>query len=277
MEKTRPILVFLIAAMFTAACGSETPKPLRIDGSTGVKPLMEALAAGYQKKDSTQQFIFGEGLNPEKRIEALVNGDIDIAMASHGIDVPSLEARDLAVVEFARMAVVWGIHESAGVSALNIDQVCGIYSGTITNWKEIGGNDVSIVRFARPATEVDSEEMLAHIACLKPEMLEQANELFPKSGAMARAITSTPGSIGMTTMVRVAQSEGKMVAASLNSIEPATDNVRRGLYPMVRSSFLVVRTDFPPSVKTLVRFIRSHKGAQIIEANSAAPTVLAQE
>jgi ABC-type phosphate transport system substrate-binding protein len=74
---------------------------LLIDGSTGVKPLIAALANQYAEAADNPEIVIGEGLRPNDRIQALLDGNIDIAMASHGIDAERLYRQGLKVHKIA--------------------------------------------------------------------------------------------------------------------------------------------------------------------------------
>ena len=138
---------------------------LVVDGSTGVKPLIESLAAEYQKLPSPPEIEIGSGLKPEARLKALINKEIDIAMASHGIDIEHINTLGLKVHRIAKAAVVMGVNQNVNISNISHQQLCDIYDGTLSNWQQIGGENQVITPFIRPFNEVDSEVIHAQISC----------------------------------------------------------------------------------------------------------------
>lgn len=213
----------------------------------------------------------GRGLGTRARLEALAAGKIDIALASHGVDVEELARQGMAVHEIAKGAVVFAVNASVPVTGLTARQICDVYAGRITNWKELGGPDLAIAPRARPDTEVDAEVVRAKIGCLKDLQMAEAVRLMPTTGDMARELAATAGAIGMTTMTVVEQSRERIRPLSLDGIAPRAENVKNQRYNLTRDSFLITKATPSPAVARFLDFIRSPAGAEVIAANGAVP------
>jgi phosphate transport system substrate-binding protein len=244
---------------------------LRLDGSTGVAPLAAALAKSYGGKNSGERFEIGKGLGTKARIEALKVGDIDIALASHGLRIAELKASGMDVTEIARTPVVFATNGNVGISSISADQVCGIYKGDITNWKEIGGRDHPIVALIRPDSEVDTEVVREQVSCFKSLKAPDHVKVMPRAGDMATELGKTSGSIGMTTTTLVEQSGGKITALSLDGIAPEERNVAGGKYRLVREAYLVTKSPSTREVGRFLEYIASSEGADTIRKNGAIP------
>ena len=242
-----------------------------LDGSTGVMPLASALAKAFQEKHPGAAFEYGAGLDTKARFQALADGKIDVALASHGLRVEDLTKQGMVVHEIARTAVVFGVNDSVSVSNLTGQQVCDIYSGKVTNWKALGGPDLEIAVRTRPESEVDTEVVRDGIACLKDLKMAGSVKAMPKSGDMAKELAAVPGAIGMTSMTVVEQSKGKIKAVSLNGIAPSADNVKGKSYTLIRESFFVTRGSPSPTVVRFIEFTRGSSGNGVIAANGAVP------
>lgn len=265
---------FSITAASTALAVSVCAQPAErvvLDGSTGVMPLASALAKAYQARNPGAAFEFGKGLGTKARFQALAEGKIDVALASHGLRVDEITKQGMVVHEIARIAVVFGVNESVPVSNLTAQQVCDIYSGKLTHWKALGGPALEIAVRTRPESEVDTEVVRAGIGCLKDLRMAESVKAMPKSGDMAKELAAVPGAIGMTTMTVVEQSKGKIRAVSLGGVAPSAENVKRIAYALVRESFFVTRGSPPPAVARFVEFTRSSGGEDVIAANGAVP------
>src|SRR5688500_10654697 len=93
----------LVLAVWAAAC--VRPREIvRIDGSPGVAPLVAALVSEYRRENPSATVDVGAGLGSSARIQALADGKIDVAMASHGVVPAELQRRGLAAHEIARTA-----------------------------------------------------------------------------------------------------------------------------------------------------------------------------
>ena len=244
---------------------------LLIDGSTGVKPLIEALIAEYQNTAQVPLITIGKGLNPQKRIQALIDQDIDIAMASHGIDIEQISKLGLTVHHIAKVAVVIGVNDSVKINDINHQQLCEIYQGKLDNWQLLGGDKQIIHPFIRPFSEVDTEVIAAHIHCFTESSISTKIPEMAKSGQMARALSQTSGAIGMTTQVRVSQSSGQIKALAINGVKPSVNNLSSGAYPFTRDSFLIAPKQPSQAVLAFLTFIRSDNGALVITRNDAIP------
>lgn len=242
-----------------------------IDGSTGVMPLAAALARAYEERHPGAAVQMGKGLGTKARLQALEEGRIDIALASHGLVVEELTRRGMVAHEIAKVAVVFGVNAGVPVTSLTDAQICAVYAGRIANWKELGGPDLPIAPRTRPDTEVDAEVVRAKLACLKDLKMPERVRVMPKSGDMARELAATAGALGMTTSTVVEQSRGRIKAVSLNGIDPSARNVGRKSYTLTRDSFLVTKAAPPPAVARFVEFVRGAEGTAVIAANGAVP------
>ena len=244
---------------------------MRIDGSTAVMPLAEALVQAWRRTRPATMVTMGSGLGSAARLDALAEGRIDIALASHGVVPADIAARGLVAHEVARAAVVFAVHESVPVPALTQRQVCAMYDGTLANWRDVGGSDRVIVPLARPAGEVDADVVLAAIDCFRPAATSGRARLVERPEAMAALISSTPAAIGMTSMPFVERSSGAMRALALDGVPPDAASVRTGRYPLVRPLYLVTRAKPAAGVRDFITFVRSAPGAQTIIASGAVP------
>jgi len=260
-----------IGAALAAGVCAQGAENIVLDGSTGVMPLASALAKSFQAKNPGAAFEFGKGLGTKARFQALADGKIDVALASHGLRVDELTKQGMVVHEIARIAVVFGVNETVSVPNLTGQQVCDIYSGRVTNWKALGGPDLEIAVRTRPESEVDTEVVREGIACLKDLKMAGSVKAMPKSGDMAKELAAVPGAIGMTSMTVVEQSKGRIKAASLDGIAPSADNVKRKSYTLIRESFFVTRGSPSTVVARFIEFTRSASGEEVIAANGAVP------
>lgn len=265
------IAAFILNSTLSFAVQAQSAETIVIDGSTGVTPLVAALAKAYREQHPATTVEIGKGLGTKARIQALSDGKIDIAMASHGLDVADIQRQGMAVYEIGKVAVAFGVHASVSASNLSDRQICDIYSGKATNWKELGGSDLVVVPLTRPDSEVDTEVVRDRIGCLKNLKMVETVKVMPKAGEMATELAATAGAIGMTSMTVVEQSQGRIKPLSLGGIMPTMDNVKNKTYALTRDSFLVTKASPSPAVARFLEFVRSSAGEKVIIANGAVP------
>ncbi len=244
---------------------------LKVDGSSGAMPLIAALAKAYEASTPSLKIEIGKGLGTKARIEALSAGSIDMAVASHGLKIDDLIRQKMSVHEIARTAVVFAVNSGVTVANLTQTQVCSIYSGALTNWKETGGGDLAVAARTRPDSEVDAEVTRGGIACLKTLKMPAAIKVMERGGDMAKELAASPGAIDMTTTTVADQSGGRTKVLSLEGVAPTEANVTAGTYRLVREVFLVTKENASPAVKSFIAFVKSADGAKLIRANGAIP------
>ena len=263
--------VSIVMAILVGPTSSATAQTIKVDGSTGAMPLVAALAKAHEAQAAGVKVETGKGLGTKARIDALKNGSIDIAVASHGLKIDELRAQGMVVDRIAATAVTFAVDAAIPVTNLSQAQICSIYSGTTTNWKELGGPDQAIAARTRPDSEVDTEVVRAQIGCLASLKMPAEIKVMDRSGDMARELAAQPGSLGMTTTTVVLQSGGKLKTVGLDGVTPTEANVVDGKYRLVREVFLVTRNTSSPATQGFLAFVKSPQGAAVIKSNGAIP------
>jgi phosphate transport system substrate-binding protein len=242
-----------------------------LDGATGVLPLARALTDAYQQRSPNTRIEVGSGLGTAPRLQALSEGRIQIAVASHGINADAVRGGNLTVVAVAKGAVVFAVNQTVSVSSITDRQVCAVYGGEITTWSPLGGGENPIAVLTRPPEEVDPEVIRAKLPCFRDLTLIASARVMPRGGDMAKGLAETPYALGMTSMTVVAQSGGRVKALELNGVAPTTENVRSGRYVLTRDFFFVVKGEPTGSIRKFLDFVQGPDGERIILANGAVP------
>ncbi len=262
-----------LALMASTLAGAPAPAQttVKVDGSTGAMPLVAALAKAYEAKIPGAKIEIGKGLGTKARIEALNAGSIDLVVASHGLKIDDLVKQGMAVDEIARTPVVFGVNVSVSVPSISQAQVCAIYAGSLTDWKDVGGGPLAIAPLTRPESEVDAEVVRDGVACLKSVKMPPTIKVMERGGDMAKGLAATVGSIGMTTTTVAEQSGGQIKILALDGVAPTEANIAAGTYRLIREVYLVAKADASPAVKAFLAFVKSAEGAHVIKANRAIP------
>ena len=264
----RLTVTLLLAVAVLPAWGQER---IILDGSSGMLPLAKALATAYQKRFSDPQVELGKGLGTGARLQALVEGKIQIALASHGIKPEEVQKGNLKVIEVAKGAIVFAVNASVPITNITEAQVCDIYSGKVRSWQPLGGPDSPIAVLTRPPTEVDPEVIRAKVGCFKELKEVETAKVMARGGDMAKGLAETPDAIGMTSMTVVEQSGGKVKALTLNGVAPTAEHVKNGRYFLTRDFLFVIKGEPTPPIKKFLDFVLSPEGDRVILANGAVP------
>ena len=230
-------------------------------GSTSMEKfanaLSEAFMEKYPKVTVTAEFV-GSGAG----IEAVSNGTADIGNSSRNLKDEE-KAKGVAenIVAIDGIAVV--VDPANTVEDLTKDQLTSIYDGTVTNWKDVGGNDAPIVVVGREAgsgTRGAFEELLKlEDAC------KYSNEL-DSTGAVMAKVASTPGSIGYVSLDVL---DDTVKALKLDGAEPTEENIKAGKYFLSRPFVMATKGEISEQndlVKALFDFIYSEEGAELVKS-----------
>mgnify|MGYP002971318463 CR=1 FL=1 len=230
-------------------------------GSTSMEKfanaLSEAFMEKYPKVTVTAEFV-GSGAG----IEAVSNGTADIGNSSRNLKDEE-KAKGIAenIVAIDGIAVV--VDPANTVEDLTKDQLTSIYDGSVTNWKDVGGNDAPIVVVGREAgsgTRGAFEELLGlEDAC------KYANEL-DSTGAVMAKVASTPGSIGYVSLDVL---DDTVKALKLEGVEPTEENIKAGSYFLSRPFVMATKGEISEQnelVQALFDYVYSAEGDDLIKS-----------
>ncbi|HEY69989.1 MAG TPA: phosphate ABC transporter substrate-binding protein [Anaerolineae bacterium] len=273
-------LVFLLLV----SCGKTTPnngtspseaQTIENKGSDTMVNLALAWAEAYQP-DHPEVRISVTGGGSGTGIAALINGTVDIANASRQIKQEErdlAEANGITPVEFvvAQDAIAVVVNPSNPIDRLSIQQISDIYSGKITNWREVGGENRPIVRLSR---ETNSG---THVYFLE-EVLRQGNKddntlfstntlLMPSSEGISAEIRQNPNAIGYDGLGYV--TEGMKVIAISQSAEspyvmPSAETVNNGTYPIARDLYMYTSGEPSGNILAYIEWICGSQAQAIV-------------
>lgn len=256
----------LIIALAAISMGASAQK---IKGSDTVLPLAQKAAEDFMKKyPSKSVSITGGGSGVG--ISALMDGTTDIAMASRRMKldekIKMQQAGKVAVektIAWDALAVI--VNPKNGVSQLTREQLEDIFTGKITNWKQVGGADMKIVVYSRETSsgtyEFFKESVLKH----KNYMVSVLS--MPATGAIIQSVSQTPGAIGYVGLAYL-NSAVKAIKVSYDGktfVEPSYANAKNKSYPVVRPLFLYYAKSNEAKVKPLIDYIMTPEGQNTVK------------
>ena len=262
----------LVMGLFGAGPASAQANKIIIDGSTTVGPIAKAFAEYYMRKNPGVNVTVSES-GSGNGAKALVNGMCDIADMSRFMKNEEFKAAvEKGVFPVAHVVAIDGIaivvHPSNPVSGLTVEQVRGIYTGTITSWKQLGGPDVKIVLISRDTNSGTYESFEALV--LNKEKIVATAEYVGSNGAIRQRVQSTPAAIGY---VGLGFADRTVKALTINGVMPDKATIASGAYPVARPLFMFTN-GYPKLGSRLHSFISlylSPKGQEIVEEIGFVP------
>jgi len=256
---------------------SEEKKSLTVKGSDTMVQLGQAWAEAFMKEHpDIQVSVTGGGSNTG--IAALLNRGTDVCNASRQIKPEELEQakqKGLDVKEFivAQDALSVIVHPSNPVTELTLAQIKDIYTGKITNWKEVGGPDRPIVLNSRETSSGTYTFFTEHVLGKGVPMSEKAM-LQPATSEIVRTVAQDAGGIGYVGLGYVTK-EVKALRikkdASAPAVEGTVANVLNKSYPLARPLYEYTAVEPTGVVKTWLDWVMSDKGQEIVKKLDFVP------
>ena len=261
------ILCFCMALLlFAVPARAETVK---IGGSGSMIPLLTEMSKAYMKKHPHDTIVVNQrSMGQPGGIAALLSGAVDIAMSARELS-PEQKKLPVQEIEIARVAGVVAVSGNVTVKGITSQQLCDIYSGKITNWKQVGGADARILVLTRP--ESDSTKLFFRRAFTCMARLEESPNVLdlPKSQDMHNALLTKQNAIGPVDTIAFAKAAGKYKALRIDN--KGFEGMQSGQWPFVHHNCLVLGNNRGEAVKRFLHFIRSPEGQAIIKADKGVP------
>mgnify|MGYP003071469855 CR=1 FL=1 len=201
------------------------------DGSTSMEKVIGALSESYMaaNKDVTVNYNpTGSGAG----ITAVQEGTCDIGLSSRALkDEEKAAGLKETVLAYDGIAII--VHPDNPVSDLSIEQIAKLYTGEITNWKDVGGSDGEVVLIGREAAS-GTRDGFESITGTKDKC--QYRQELTSTGDVITAVSQNPDAIGYASLAAIKDS---VKALSVDGVTPSETTVKDGSYPVQRPFVLV--------------------------------------
>jgi phosphate transport system substrate-binding protein len=250
--------------------GAAFAENIVIKGSTTVLPIAQVTLEAYMKANPGAKISLSGGGSGEG-IKALIDGSTDIANSSREIKRAEVELAKSKGVEPKEIAVAIDaivpiVNPKNRVKDLTIDQLSQIYQGKITNWKEVGGDDLQIVVISRDSSSGTFEawaEMVLNKAKVTPKAQLQAS-----NGAIVQAISKNRYAIGY---IGIGYINKTVKPLTVNGVAASAKTALSKEFPVSR--FLYMYTNGEPKGETakFIKFILSSEGQKLVAKEGFVP------
>lgn len=274
------LLIWLVGCRSPEPSPVETAEPIQTIVNIGSDTLVNlalAWAEEYMKTHPDVR-ISVTGGGSGTGIAALINGTAHIANASRAMkpeEIEAARANGFDPVEFivALDAIAIVVHPSNPVNHLTLQQISDIYTGKITNWKEVGGEDRPIVLLSRESNSGTYVYFLEHVVRLgdpKSNLLFSPDTLLmPSSEGISTEVRQNPNAIGYDGLGYVTPDQ-KVIAVGLDPdgpfVLPSVDTVNDGSYPISRPLYMYTAGEPQGAVKAYLEWI-------LTEGQAIVPTL----
>ncbi|MHA1745945.1 MAG: phosphate ABC transporter substrate-binding protein [Promethearchaeota archaeon] len=257
---------------FAAGAEAET-RTVVVDGSTTVFPIASA-ASDFYMDTHPDDTITVTGTGSGTGIASLIAGTVDIAMASRAMkDTEKTDLPGWNEITVAGDGIAIIVHPSNNLTQITLAQIMGIYNGTYSNWRELGGTDMDMVVINRESTS-GTRGFFHDFIMNEMDFREDAYIVEKNSnGAIATEVGNTPAAVGYVGLGYLSESIKPLLVenAAKVYVEPTVQNVLDGVYPIARDLYFY--TDGVPVdlAKDFIDYLLSPTGQAIIEDEGFVP------
>ena len=252
------VLALACVAMLFAACGTKESGAVSTDGSTSMEKVIGALGESFMQKYEGTTFTYnptGSGSG----IKAVQAGTCDIGLASRNLkNEEKSSGLKQTVLAYDGIAII--VHPDNPVSDLDVETVAKIYTGEITNWKDVGGNDAEIVLIGR---EAGSGTRDGFESITGTEGNCKYRQELTSTGDVITTVSQNPDAIGYASLASLKDS---VKALKVGGVEPTEASVKDGSY-VIQRPFVLVTVEGKELSKTAQEFfdyVTSAEAADII-------------
>ena len=273
MKKIIPVLCAAVMALsLFAGCGQKANDSgttaggtVATDGSTSMEKVIGALGESFMEANKGTTFTYnptGSGSG----IQAVSEGRCDIGVSSRALkDDEKAAGLKETIVALDGIAVI--VNPQNPVKDLSLEQIAKIYTGEITNWKDVGGEDAEIVRIGREAGS-GTRDGFESITDTKDAC--QYRQELTSTGDVITTVSQNPNAIGYASLAAIKDS---VKALTVNGVAPTEATVKDGTY-LVQRPFVLVTKEGAALSETAQKFFDfaiSADAASIISAAGAVP------
>lgn len=259
--------------------------------------ITQDLATAFIKNFTGSDTINVDSLNysnTHSAYEKLINNNVDLIIARSpsktDLDLAAQRNVDFDLIPIAKDAIVFYVDSENPVDNLTITQIQQIYSGEITNWKEVGGKDEQIIAYQKP-TGTDSQNEMLSLVMNNSQVLTPPTESFSEGSIQVNNMISnyknTSNSIGYSyyTLANIEfqtkdqDFSNSVRLLSINGITPNTESIKYGTYPFITNYYIVINkedySNFPSRI--LANQMQSARGKKVVEDAGFIPVEVKEE
>ena len=266
MKKVFSLILALSMVFALAACGgSKVSGSVSTNGSTSMEKVIGALSEQFMA-DNSGVTVSYDPTGSSTGIEAVSNGRCDIGLSSRALK-DSETGLVATTVALDGIAVI--VNANNGVSDLTVEQITAIFTGEITNWSELGGDDLEIACIGREfgSGTRDGFESVTGTkdACVLSQELTS-------TGAVIEAVTNNANAIGYASLSAVEGQDG-IKAVTVGGVACSEATVLDGTYAIQRPFVLVTKegTELSAAAQAFFDFATSAEAADLIRGAGAVP------
>ena len=251
------IVIILVLAGAYLAINSGSSK-VEIVGSTSVQPVAEKLVEKYKETHPDAQ-INVQGGGSSVGIKSAQDGTADIGTSSKALK--KNESQGLTQIPLGQDGIVIAVNTKNSVDGVTSEQLKDIFSGKITNWKEVGGSDgkINVIRREDGSGTLDAFEsiVMGKDTKIKSDAVVQSS-----TEAVKQSVKTDENAIGF---VSYAHMSSDVKALKIDGVSPSDDTIADGSYKLQRPFLFLVKGTSNQATQDFLNFVNSREGQKVLK------------
>ena len=257
------VVTIIGVCVFSSVSDEDRTESISIQGSTTVSPYMLKVQEVYEPENDVRLYITSNGSGTGAT--ATINGSADIAMLSRDLKSSETEA-GLVQTVIGIDGIMAIVNDDAGITDITAAQLARIYSGEITNWSELGGNDLGINVISREEGSGTRDGFESILTKAYPDYAITSSTITQAStSAVLSTVNNTTGAIGYVSLGYADKVGSSTTMLSLEGVEPTVKNVQDGTYAMQRNLILATMGEPSGAAKNLIDWILGEEGQDLLQ------------
>lgn len=261
MRTRMTILGSVFIAIALLGCGQKR-QSVTMAGSTAFQPFAEKLADQFMQANPEIN-VTVQGGGSAVGIQSTLSQAADIGMADL-VELP-MEAKHLVAIEVARDGIAIVINPRNPVVGLTSQQVRDIFSGTVSNWKQVGGDDRQITVVSREAgsgTRSSFEQILGNISLTREALIQDSN------GTIRETVANDANAVGYLSHGLI---NDKIKPVKVDETDCTTPEIMSGRYKLVRPVYLLTLEPPAGAVKQVIDYMLTSEAQATIDGCGLIP------
>ena len=240
-------------------------EPVTLPGTGDSTDVLRELAAAYTATYPERQVIVPNSIGSDGGVRVVGTGESPIGRVARKPTAEELaKYGEFKYTEFARVPVAFVVNPKTGVRNLTEAQICDVFSGKVTNWKQVGGKDLPTDVQSRPEDGSNMRTIRQHMACFTKLEITPTAHMNTRNPDLVASMKTFPGAIGFMPLSEAEQHGYQVI--TVDGVAPTTARYKFGI-----GLGFVYKVAFSPSIQAFLDYLKTDAARAILRKTGHVP------